>query len=271
MLKQSMIKITTPDNKDIYSVLYSDNRKEKVVILIHGACMNFMTGMSLFVPQMTNSFDQYDFLSVNTRAHDMGYITNGYSEREGWAWQTLEKNRYDLEATISYLHKNGYKKIILCAHSWGGLICLDYLKNCNRNIEGIILLSPTISYRLLLEVNYRDTMVDVIQKAQKLISENQSNDIIITSEKSLLPYISAKTIYEFYNSSFEIKHVLNELNCRVDIIIGSLEHKKLIKFGKEIAQKRDNIQTYIIKGANHFYYGHEIEVVNIIDSILGNK
>lgn len=271
MVTQSMIKITTPDNKNIYSVLYSDNRKEKVVILVHGACMNFMTGMSLFVPQMTNSFDKYDFLSVNTRAHDMGYITNVYSEREGWAWQTLEKNRYDLEATVSYLHKNGYNEIIFCAHSWGGLICLDYLQNCNSNIEGIILLSPTVSYRLLLEVNFRDSMLDVIQEAQKLISENKSNDIIATSEKSPLPCISAKTIYEFYNSSFEIEYALNKLNCRVDIIIGSLEHKKLIKFGKEIAQKRNNIQTHIIKGANHFYYGHEIDVVNIIDSILCDK
>lgn len=271
MVTQSMLKITTPDNKNIYSVLYSDNRKEKVVILVHGACMNFMTGMSLFIPQMTNSFDKYDFLSVNTRAHDMGYITNGYGEREGWAWQTLENNRYDLEATVSYLQKNGYEEIIFCAHSWGGLICLDYLQNCNSNIKGIILLSPTVSYRLLLEVNFRDTMLDIIQEAQKLILEKKTNDILTTSEKSLLPFISAKTICEFYNSSFEIEYALNKLNCRVDIIIGSLEHKKLIKFGREIAQKKDNIQTHIIKGANHFYYGHEIDVVNIIDSILSGK
>ena len=40
---------------------------------------------------------------------------------------------------------------------------------------------------------------------------------------------------------------------------------------RKIAQKRDNIQTHIIKGANHFYYGHELDVVNVIDSILINK
>lgn len=270
-MTQSIIKITTPDNKSICSLLYSENKKENVVILVHGAGMNFMTGMSLFVPQMTNSFDKYDFFSVNTRAHDIGYITNGYGEKEGWAWQTLENNRYDLEAAVSYLRKNGYNKIILCAHSWGGLICLDYLQNYNINIEGIILLSPTVSYRLLLEVNYRDTLSDVIQEAQKLILEKKSNDTITTYEKSLLPCMSAKTICEFYNSSFKIEYALNKLYCPVDIIIGSLEHKKLIKFGREIAQKKDNIQIHIVKGANHFYYGHELDVVNIIDSILSGK
>lgn len=270
-MTQSMLKISTRDNEDICSILYTNTKNKKAVILIHGACMNFMTGMSSFVPLLTNAFCSYDFLAVNTRAHDIGYITNSYREKKGWAWQTLENNRYDLDAAISYLHNQGYTEIILCGHSWGGLICLDYMQNCNSKIDGIILVSPTVSYRLLLEVNYRDAMLDAIQEAQILISENRSNDIITTYKKAPLPFMSAKTISEFYNSKFEIKDILNKLNCKIDIIIGSLEHNQLIEFGRKIAQKRDNIQTHIIKGANHFYYGHELDVVNVIDSILINK
>lgn len=266
-----LISTKTADNKEIYSLLYSNSKKERIVVLVHGAGMNFNTGICQFVPQLSASIDNYDFLSINTRAHDIGYIVNSYREKDGWAWQTLEKNRYDLEAAFSYLHEAGYKEIILCGHSWGGLICLDYVQNCNVIIDSLILLSPTISYKLLLEVNYRDDIQNAVEKAKKLIQEKRPDDIVITGKNSPLPFMSAKTIVDFYYSSFEAQPTLEKIECKTDIIIGSLEHKKLIEMAQDIEKKNCYIQTHIIRGANHFYLNHEADVVSVIDSILGGN
>lgn len=260
----------TADNKEIYSLLYSNGQKERIVVLVHGACMNYTTGISQFVPQLSTSIHSYDFLSINTRAHDIGYIVNNYREKEGWAWQTLEKNRCDLDAILSHLHKSGYSKIILCGHSWGGLICLDYIQNCNDRIDGLILLSPTISYKLLLEVNFRNDIQNIVDKAKKLVLEKRPDDIVATVPNSPLPFMSAKTIVDFYDSQFDAPSFLEEVKCKTNIIIGSLEHKKLIEVAHNISQKNHHVQTHIIRGANHFYSNHELEVVNVIDSILGD-
>ena len=270
-MRSELIRIKTTDNKEIYSLLYSNSKKERIVVLIHGACMNYTTGISQFVPQLSSSFNNYDFLSINTRAHDIGYIVNSYKEKDGWAWQTLEKNKYDLEAVFSYLYEAGYREIILCGHSWGGLICLDYIQNCKNIINGIILLSPTVSYKLLLEVNYRSDTLNVVEKAKKLILEKKPDDIVTTDKNSPLPFMSAKTIIDFYYSSFDAQPFLEEVKYKTNIIIGSLEHKKLIEVAQNIAKKNLNVQTHIISGANHFYSNHEVEVVNVIDSILGGN
>lgn len=270
-MKSKLIRIKTDDNKEIQSLLYSDSNKERIVVLIHGACMNFTTGISQFIPQLSASFNYYDFLSINTRAHDIGYIVNSYREKDGWAWQTLDKNRYDLDAVFSYLHEAGYREIILCGHSWGGLIGLDYIQNFNDIIDGLILLSPTVSYKLLLEVNYRDDILNIVEKAKKMVLEKKPDDIVMTGKNSPLPFMSAKTIVDFYYSSFDAQRFLEEVRCKTNIIVGSLEHKKLIAMAQNITKKNCHVETHIISGANHFYSNHEVEVVNVIDSILGGN
>lgn len=270
-MKSKLIRIKTDDNKEIHSILYSNNKKERIVVLLHGACMNYTTGISQFIPRLSISFNNYDFLSINTRAHDIGYIVNSYKERDGWAWQTLDKNRYDLDAVFSYLYEAEYREIVLCGHSWGALIGLDYIQNHNNMINGLILLSPTISYKLLLEVNYRDDILDIVEKAKKMVIEKKPDDIVMTGKNSPLPFMSAKTIVDFYYSSFDAQCFLEKVRCKTNIIVGSLEHKKLIEVAQNIAKKNCHVETHIISGANHFYLNYEGEVVNVIDSILGGN
>jgi pimeloyl-ACP methyl ester carboxylesterase len=268
-MKSTLISIITKDGGRISSLLYSESPKENVVVLIHGACMNFLEGTSYFIPERTSSYDKYDFLSVNMRAHDLGYIVNHYDQREGWGWQTIEKNRMDIDAIYLYLIEKGYKKIIFCGHSWGGLVCLDYLKNrINSSINGLILLSPTISFKLLAEVNYRDTIEQTLEQAKKMTIDKKGDFIIPTNTKSPIPFMSAKTICEFMYSDFEAKIFLETIQMRVDIIVGGLEHKNLHEFVLELLEKNKSIYYYIINKSNHFYAGHESETVDLIDSIL---
>ena len=264
----SIIKTVTSDNKEIFSVLYKKTNKQNdsIVVLVHGACMNFTSGTSLFIPYLSDS--AYDFISVNTRAHDLGYISNSYKSKEGWAWQTLQHNLSDLNSVIQHLDLCGYQKIVLCGHSWGCLICLEYICKNTQNISGIILISPTISYKLLLEVNYRNSLYETINQAENLVKNDKSDEIILTDRGSPLPFMSAKTILEFYNSSFNIYDCLDKININTDIIVGGLEHKKLIEFSKNASLVNNRIKGHIINKANHFYLNHESELVKVIDSIL---
>ena len=69
----------------------------------------------------------------------------------------------------------------------------------------------------------------------------------------------------------DIHKLFTAKKYKTHIIIGSLEHKKLIQMAQNVAQKNRLVQTHIISGANHFYSKHEVEVVEVIDSILGEN
>lgn len=265
-----MISLKTIDGAKINGILYSESKKDKVVVLIHGACMNFLEGMSYFIPQNTSSYNEYDFFSVNMRAHDLGYIVNNYNQKEGWAWQTIEKNRLDMDAICAYLSKEKYTNITFCCHSWGGLVCLDYLNHSNKDdYNNIILLSPTVSFNLLAKVNYKNSISEILEQAKQMISAGLENSIIPTEKDSPIPFMSAKTVYEFITCEFEANSFLQNIRNKVNIFVGGLEHKKLQEFSSKLAENNKFIQSHIIKKSNHFYIGHENEVVNTIDLILG--
>lgn len=271
-MKSNLIFFDTKDGAKISGIMYSKSKKKKIVILVHGACMNYLEGISYFIPARTTSYEEYDFLSINMRAHDLGYIVNQYDLKEGWAWQSIEKNRFDIEAVFSYLVKEGYSDIILCGHSWGGLVCLDYLKHTqNSTCNKLILLSPTVSYKLLVEVNYRNNIDQALIQAKKMMDDGFENGIITTDINSPIPFMSAKTIYDFMTYEFEAKDYLDSVTKSVDIIIGGLEHKKLQEFSRNLSQNNKLIHSHVIKKSNHFYLGHEAELVNLIDLILNNN
>jgi pimeloyl-ACP methyl ester carboxylesterase len=264
-----LIYVDTQDSVRIHGLLYSESKKQRIVVLVHGACMNFLNGVSAFIPQMTSEYNRYDFLSVNMRAHDLGYIVNRYDQKEGWSWQTIDKNMLDFDAILTYLVDEDYEEIILCGHSWGGLVCLDYLKNSPQNpCSEIILISPTVSYRLLVEVNYRNSIEQTQKQANDMLTNGLGDFIIPTIQKSPLPFMSAKTIIEFLNNSFEAQFYLEKTTIRTNIIVGGLEHKGLQQFAMNLAEQNELIKSHIVMESNHFYSGHEKDLVELIDSIL---
>lgn len=270
-MKQTWLKIETQDGGSISAILYSSDRKKNIVVIVHGACMNFLEGISDFLPQKSSLCSNYDFLSINMRAHDLGYITDNYTNRDGWAWQSIQKNRFDIHATISYLIKGGYTNIVLCGHSWGGLVILDFLNEFHfKQVEKVVLLSPTVSFRLLLEVNYRENVEEIIAQARNLAIHGMENSIMPTNVRAPLPFFSVKTICEFASNDFNIQNFLEKVQLDTDIIVGGLEHRELQKLATNLEKENGHITSHILKKTNHFYTNHENEVVSLIDSIIGS-
>lgn len=270
-MKQELLEFNVEHNQRINAILYHthDKMQLNIVLIIHGACMNFLCGPSYFIPKFSKN-TMTDFCTINCRAHDMGMITSSYHKKEGWAWQTREKNIQDIECAIKELKKIGYKKIILCGHSWGALVCMDYLqKNKYSVFDGVILLSPTISYKLLLEVNYREKEAETIKLVNELKKKKSNMEqVIACAENAMIPFMSAKTIYDFSGNDVDFRNIIMRKNQKYYFIVGSKEHKKLIDILSDFEKKNENVYLFFINEGNHFYKDKEEELTLLIDNIV---
>ena len=256
MLKPKLISLAVADNERINILLFSEERQDRVIILVHGACMNFTTGICRFVPGLSTLSNKYDFITVNTRAHDLGYVENNFTKFRGWAWQRTDENLLDLGTVVKYAIDRGYEEVILCGHSWGGLISLDYVISSleqSAPISKLILFSPTVSYHLLLEVNYRGNLIQILDKANELSLSDKLDTVIPTPMNSAIPFMSSKTIIDFNENSFSFDDAVKKCDLPLCFIVGGLEHKRLVGMcmNASALSTKYAIQCAVVKKANH--------------------
>ncbi|TLS35598.1 alpha/beta fold hydrolase [Pseudalkalibacillus caeni] len=99
------------------------------------------------------------YLNELTKTMQLVYIDNrgsGFSEEASPETYTLENNVEDIEALRDYL---GLETIWLLGHSYGGMVAMSYALRYEENLEGLILVTTSPSYRF-------------IEKAKRYVEEN---------------------------------------------------------------------------------------------------
>ncbi len=261
MIKHSLIKIKVTNKLTLDGVFCTNenNTSRSAAIILHGAALNFYTGISSFLPSVIAETG-FNCLAINFRSHDFGNFQNSFRKKNGLPWQIHNHNILDVKSAIKFLETQKYEKIILIGHSLGGLIAAAYSVN-STIIVGLILLSSLPSYDLMLKVNYGDTFPNIVKMADMLLSQGFGEKLILTQNKSSIPGFSAKTIIDMLVSKVFLDEILANIKIPILFIVGGNEHIELINKHKEWISNEIVFRTLIvIKGSNHFYHGYEEQV-----------
>lgn len=263
----SLVRTITEDRVELQGLLYEAKNSDKIIIHLHGTWGNFYGNP--FIDYFGSSYplSGYSFLSVNTRGHDEGSI----SER-------FEDCQRDINIWLAFVQKNGYKSIILQGHSLGALKVVYYVgKQGAFPIDRLILLSPFdgISFYCRGKV---ETRSDLIRR----ISEIPPDQIVpkeiwgmwLISGGTLLDLVGFDTtadIFPFRNHTLQ-NTPLARIKQPVFAAVGGKDFAAFPNPNDEYNQlsKLENVHTVLIPDAPHNFAGGETQLVrSIMDWLKG--
>jgi len=286
--KYSLEEITTKDGIVLQGIYHEPPVKKDLAILwIHGLTSTFYSDALIF-ELLINKLDKdgAGFASFNNRGHDM--ITGlrkvdkksptGFSHASGGAgYEKFEDCVYDIDAGITFLINQGYRRVILIGHSTGALKTGYYaaVKKDNR-LFGIVAAGP-ISDRLFeektnkkLAVNLRRMkhMVD-IGKGDYLA--NNLTFFPITARRYIsLNHVNSieQKIFDYGSNPPDPKY-LQKIKIPLFLVLSENDEyadrpANKIKEFFDKNQKSTNYSCVILKNAFHGYEGQEEEFVDII-------
>jgi alpha-beta hydrolase superfamily lysophospholipase len=276
--KLDLITFNTKDGFELNGALNFSEAKN-IIIHVHGMTGNFYGGTLTQSILEDINIKGFDVLTINTRGHGVVNRIHGKKKKKviGTANENFTDSIYDIDGAIKFAKKLGYKNIILSGHSTGCQKVTYYqAKKKNKDVKGIILLSPCDDYALAKKSkNYKK----YLRKAKKMISDRKGNDVLaipnnlFTAKRWLSAHDNTKTEAKVFDYSSNL-YYFKKIKCPVFVSFGSKDYfgkgqnaKKLNKILSNNT-KADFIETIIINGADHSYKGHIKEIIKKLEEFL---
>lgn len=265
-MKTEMVATRTEDGVMLHGAFYEGRKDYPAVILLPGAAMNFYTGLGSFLPVIL-ARNGFPCLSINHRGHDVATAPDPVNPRViGAINDCFEDCVLDIRAMMDFLENEGWNKIVLAGHSQGALKILYFLrKEESKSAAGVIIVSsptsaPDIMRFLLGSRKYEDGLV----QAEELAAKGEHEQILVFWGRGNLPYpFSVRTFINMYgpeslaNTGFlteGLSHPLLAIRGEFDLPPVSYQLLETIKSHYGRPELCDILE---LKGANHFYAGHE--------------
>jgi pimeloyl-ACP methyl ester carboxylesterase len=107
----------------------------------------------------------------------------------------------------------------------------------------------------------------LMAKAEQMVAQGAGEELIRAWTSGAMGLFSARTYVAKYG-----KHEINDvrphagrLGCPHLVIAGGAEHPFFPRYAKELAEAGGETATYkLVSGSDHFYFGRESEVIEII-------
>lgn len=272
-MKCELTSVDTRDGITLHGAFYAGDTDKPALILLHGAAMNFYTGIGRFLPELINPH-QYACLSANNRGHDFGTAPDGDKKPVvGLMREHFRDCGYDIEAWIDYLNQRGYHKIVLVGHSQA-IPKILYAQNTLQfsSIVGLALISPPPSVakmmRFLVSDNYYERG---LFKAQELSGLGMDSQLIVLRGRGTMPWIfTAGTFISVYgpDTPADTEELIRKVYCPILLVRGSDDFepvsRELLDSMKKNAGQTENCDIVEIKEADHFYTQHEEPLGQVI-------
>ena len=121
--------LRTADNITLgYRLYRGSDKPRRLIVLLHGVASN-MTRWSEFAEQ-TSLKESWDILRLDQRGHGESFA-RGRLNMEIW--------RRDLQAVLD---AEGYDQALLCGHSLGAQVAVQFAACCPARVRGLILIDP---------------------------------------------------------------------------------------------------------------------------------
>ena len=253
-----------------------ESTKPIAIIWIHGWGVNFYLPSYISIGRAFTE-KGFTFISINTRMHDLANVEGykgGKRVRGGGYWGIASDQTKDIAAWIDFAETKGFKKIILIGHSAGAGAVREYQSEKQDNrVSGLVLASGSVD---------PSPQIDSSQyvEALPLMAENKGEELIKDPKRSFPSYISAATFMDIANSPPEYKDFfgvrtpnagITKIQCPILAFygtngdIGNEETLELLKASTKKQPKGPiSVTTIMIKGAEHEYWGEEVQVAEII-------
>ena len=287
-MKNPITHIITADKLDLYGILIPANKKDAVIINIHGTADNFYDNDFIWQTAEAIKSLNVSTLSTNNRGsfslEFYDYGPDAY-RNSGASVEIFEKCILDIDAWIKHALSLGYKKIILEGHSLGTEKVVYYMnKGKYRNkVSAVILLGFSDSYGTHMEFMKNRSAI-LMKEAKDLIQKGKKTQFLTKvwlAHAGVLPQ-SAESHLNFFSPSSELSKAFPIRNgknlemykkIKVPIlgIIGDEEEYTVIPIDEAInLLKKENkkAEIYQIKNSDHSFTGQEKALSNIIKKFV---
>jgi pimeloyl-ACP methyl ester carboxylesterase len=161
----------------------------------------------------------------------------------------------------------GYARFILVGHSLGCIKSLMYQGTRQRkDIIGVVSCSCPKQFYSARAADQSD-FTAVMAQAEAMVAGGKGKEFLWAKASGALALFSAATYVNKYgkHESNDVRPHAGRLACPHLAIAGGAEHKYFPEYAAELANAGGVTASHkIIPGSDHFYHGHESEVVEII-------
>lgn len=272
-MKCELVSVETEDQVVLHGAFFEGELHKPAVLILHGAAMNFYTGIGQFMPEILSP-QGYACLSANHRGHDFGTAPDSDKKPVlGLMRERFRDCEHDLKAWIDFVQRNGFQKIILMGHSQA-IPKILYAQNRTQFpvIAGLVLISPPPSVsemmRFLVSDNYYERG---LFKARELAELGMDDQLIVLKGRGTMPWIfTPGTFLSFYgpDTPADTVDLIRKIWCPVLLVRGTRDFKpvsrQLLNDMKQNAGLQGDCTIVEISGANHFYSRHECELGTVV-------
>ena len=240
-LSAKQIHVSLPSKITANADFRAASTNKPAVLLVHG----FMSTFNLNIIQiMADELEDEDYtilaptLSLNINNRRAGADCDAVHSH------SMEGDVKEIAWWVQWLHKKGYKQIVLVGFSTGALQVAAYLaKNNNRDITKVILVSPAF---LAGEPFPQETEKEDIAIAENMLTNNKKQLHKFSLSYCKGNYLSPPMPFLSYK-----KWTIKNFGVPYSVIYGSNDKR----FGKQLSEKLDIEKSHIItvQGANHFF------------------
>lgn len=283
-----IVQFSTPDKLLLSGLWFGPWNPQRIFIFIHGLTSSLFSRNAIVAGLTTKDTAS---LSFNNRGHDT--VANirkadkrrkkGYSSVTiGGAFEKFTDCVFDLQGAVNFAKSRGVKEIFLIGHSTGSQKSVYFLgkRGKQKQIKGVILLSPVSDYADSLKANGNEKITNVANYARKLVKEGSANELlppsvwkeIISAQRflSLNTPDSEEEIFSYTQPAIKPK-TLRKINIPTLVVLGKKDEyrdRPMREIGKWFNKncRRRNTTIKIVKGADHGFSEKEAEVVDLIKS-----
>ena len=268
-----LLDFRTSDDQTLHGLLFTprERKSDLALLLVHGVAMNF------YLPPLP-TFGQalaeqgYPCFVINTRGHDWINRAGGdLFDFCGATYEKFEDSAKDYDAALEKLAAQGYKRFVLVGHSLGCIKSLLYQGTRQRDdVVGVISCScpkQFYSARAAQQPEFKEIM----EQAEAMVAQGKGKEFLWAKASGAPALFSAATYVNKYgkHENNDVRRHARRLGCPHLAIAGGAEHPSFPEYAKELVQAGGASASYqLVPGSDHFYHGHESEVINILSDWL---
>ena len=267
-IETRLLSFKTNDNETLHGLLFTprERKSEVALLLVHGVAMNFYLPPLATFGQALAERGHHCFV-INTRGHDWINRAGDLTDFCGATYEKFEDSAQDLDGALECLSQQGYKRFILTGHSLGCIKSLLYQGTRRRqDVIGVISCScpkQFYSARTAEQPEFKAIM----EQAESMVAAGKGKEFLWARASGAMALFSAETFVNKYgkHENNDVRPHAGRLGCPHLAIAGGAEHPFFPEYAQELAQAGGGSATYkIVPGSDHFYHGHEGEVIDIL-------